>query len=244
MSDSIEIIQPCSSILTPYEEVIDFPRRLEMAGRTCYKSENKTTQTSAEAFIRKLIKSGHHSVLEHCSITVLIIGDRSMSHQLVRHRLAAYSQESMRYCDYSKDEFGSKLQVVCPPKIRENKVAFERWERDMEDAYRGYDVLRMLKIPAEDARSVLPQATKTEVVTTFNIRQWRHVFEERALNKRAQWQIRQIMMGILLRFSHGIPVLFKDIRDSVEHSPAYFPCMWPRQHPIPSFSLPGAGRTA
>jgi len=227
MSDLIEVIEPYSIILTPREEVEDFPRRLELAGRTCYKSEDKITPESNQRFIEKIRDSGHHSVLEHCSVTVKIVGDRSMSHQLVRHRIAAYSQESMRYCDYTRDKFG-RLQVICPPKIDEATTARWIWEKAVEHAYQAYKDLRAAGVPAEDARSALPQATKTEVVTTFNVRQWRHVFEHRALNPRAQWQIRRLLGGVLLSVSAAAPALFGDLTTRLFKSGGepVFTCTW------------------
>jgi len=233
----IEIIEPHSIVLTPVDEVRDFPRRLELAGRTCYKSEGKITSTSSAAFIERILRSGHHSVLEHCSITVKIVGDRSMSHQLVRHRIAAYSQESMRYCDYTRDKYGGKLQVVLPPTVAARPVepvgkevlasGMTVWGEAVLHAYIAYVRLREAGVPAEDARSVLPQATKTEVVTTFNIRQWRHVFKLRALDAHAQWQIRRLMMGILGAFNDVCPSLFSDLipEDGRPYEES-FRCVW------------------
>lgn len=237
----IKIITPYSLVLTPESQVTDMPRLLEIAGRTCYKSEDKITPESNEKFIKMIRDSGHHSVLEHSSITVKIVGDRSMSHQLVRHRIAAYSQESMRYCDYSREKFEG-LQVICPPKIAADETIKRRWLDTIEWAYDGYLNLREQGIPAEDARSVLPQATKTEVVTTFNVRQWRHVFEHRALNRRAQWQIRWLMLGILDTLAKTAPILFDDLWEKaiVEDpgGPVSYPCTWALPGPR-SYTLPG-----
>lgn len=228
-TEHIEIIEPHSVVLYPeFDAVHDFPRVLEVAGRTCYKSEDKITPESNEKFIKRIRDSGHHSVLEHCNITVKIVGDRSMSHQLVRHRIAAFSQESMRYCDYSRDKF-QQLQVICPPKVGAVPNGLRAWKATIEQAYQTYKDLRAAGIPAEDARSVLPQATKTEVVTTFNVRQWRHVFAHRALNLRAQWQIRRIMCGILLTFAEASPVLFGDLAEKLvdqKQAEAPFACSW------------------
>lgn len=203
----ISIVKPSFQILTPVKQIKTFPYLIEQAGRTCYKSEEKITKVSHKRFIRMLIKSGHESVLEHCVITARLIGDRSMSHQLVRHRIAAYSQELQRYCDYSKKGF----QVICPPKISNSNPEFDTWKKCIAMCYVEYLALLAAKIPPEDARSVLPNATKTEVVTTFNLRQWRHVFRERALNKRAQWQIKVIMLDGLIQFRKLLPVVFEDL---------------------------------
>ena len=215
----LTVIEPGFQILSPLDGVIEL---IERAGRTCYKSEERITPTSSEAFVRGIRKSKHFSVLEHASISVLIIGDRSMSHQLVRHRIAAYSQESQRYCDYSRKGF----QVVCPPTIGVPSGEYSscpyprlignlsiiqfQWLRNRFANYAEYLQLLEDKIPPEDARSCLPNATKTEVVSTYNLRQWRHVFEERALNSHAQWQIKGIMQGILREFAAQLPCVFED----------------------------------
>ena len=226
---TIKIIEPHSIILTPKSEVQDMPRRIELAGRTCYKSEDKITEESSDKFCRNIIKRGHESVLEHCSITVKIVCDRACSHQLVRHRLAAYSQESQRYCDYSSKKHGSSgLEVVCPPSITRYDVDMNKWLSAVEGAYRTYLWLRGEEIAAEDARSVLPNATKTEVVTTLNIRQWRHVFSSaptgRAFNKHAQWQIKGLMQGVWCELVKAAPSLFNDLECSFKMDP--FSCHW------------------
>jgi thymidylate synthase (FAD) len=227
----ITVIEPQFELLTPRAWIYEYPRLIERAGRTCYKSEERITADSAAKFVRMIVNAGHESVLEHLSITALIIGDRTMSHQLVRHRIAAYSQESQRYCDY--DKLG--LQVVCPPSIgapvgvyewiggglrawhyndallRAASLEVHAWLHSVRIAYETYRELREGNVPPEDARAVLPGCTKTEVVSTFNLRQWRHVLRERALNPKAQWQIRQIMQGILMRFRELLPDVFFDL---------------------------------
>ena len=235
----LTIVAPGFEIMTPEDWIRRMPKFLERCGRVCYKSEGRIGEGGAERFIRGIIRSGHESVIEHCSITVKIIGDRSMSHQLVRHRIGAYSQESQRYCDYGKLGF----QVICPPSIanlplgkyfRSQELVAERrpsywigpdykgcgsddkarwWLDSIWRAYQSYTALRRADVPPEDARSVLPNATKTEVVTTYNLRQWRHVFVERALNKHAQWQIRGILGAICQRFAKLLPAVFGDLAE-------------------------------
>ncbi len=192
-------------------------RKIELCGRTCYKSEERITPESARRFVKMLMDRGHLSVLEHVSVTVRIIGDRSMSHQLVRHRIAAYSQESQRFCDYMK---AGELQVVVPPSIVESDL-YGEWEAQVKSAYKAYCSLRDSgRVKPEDARSVLPNCVKTEVVTTFNLRQWRHVFKERALNRYAQWQIKAIMRQALMLLSDRIPVIFDDLLSEMEEEAA------------------------
>ena len=236
----ITVVEPGFEIMTPQCVIDQMVPHLERCGRVCYKSEDKIKDGSSEKFIDAIVRSGHESVIEHCNITVKFIGDRSMSHQLVRHRIAAFSQESQRYCDYGKLGF----QVICPPKVaslvpgtyERREMAGQqawfgetfgqlsqdgewdtaevdrarRWLNQILSAYCCYLSLRQDGVPPEDARSVLPNACKTEAVTTFNLRQWRHVFDERALNKHAQWQIRGIMQGILAHFADILPCVFSD----------------------------------
>lgn len=220
MTISVQVIKPQVVIETPKEWLAEYPKLIERFGRVCYKSENKITDGSASTFIEKIIRSGHLSVIEHLGITVKFICDRTMSHQLVRHRIASYSQESQRYCDYGKSE---ALQVICPPSVGdiepglyssngtyELEIKEKLWLDSVISSYRTYLALRNMGVKAEDARMVLPNATKTEVVTTFNLRTWRHVFEERALNSHAQWQIKELMRELLTEFNQLLPDFFGD----------------------------------
>ena len=200
---------------------------LERCGRICYKSENKITETSANRFVETIRKSGHESVLEHASVTAIVTCSRACSHQLVRHRIAAYSQESQRYCNYGS----GALLVICPPQIglppgeytsmgrmicQDRSVLIlstrqERWIHQIESAYQEYRDELNVGIRPEDARYVLPNATKAELAVTYNLRQWRHVFQERALNKSAQWEIREVFQGILTDLAIRIPAVFNDL---------------------------------
>lgn len=191
---------------------------VERCGRICYKSEDRITGGSAEKFVERICRSGHESVLEHASLTAIVICSRACSHQLVRHRIAAYSQESMRYVNYGKHD---SLKVICPPSIglapgdysvgnpnddwtgRQN-----RWVGQIERAYGEYKRELVEGVRPEDARYVLPNATKTELAVTFNLRQWRHIFQQRALNKHAQWEIRNIFLAILEDLSERMPSVF------------------------------------
>ena len=205
--NTIEIIEPHVELLTPISWLAEYPRMIEQAGRTCYMSEDKITSSSSGRFIKQLLKSGHLSVLEHCSVTVKFVGDRSMSHQLVRHRIAAYSQRSQRYCNFGNKGF----QMVLPPSIvKANRV--HDWKHSIGGACATYMRLLEDHVPPEDARSVLPNATLTEVVTTFNLRQWRHVFDLRALDNYAQWQIRGLMQRALVAISNLVWYVFDDQR--------------------------------
>jgi thymidylate synthase (FAD) len=185
-------------------------KQIETAGRTCYKSENKITADSAAGFVKSIIKSGHHSVVEHISISVRFICDRGITHEIVRHRLAAYSQESTRYANYSKDKFGNEITVIKPYFWSEDSEEYLEWKIAMKNAEQSY--LKLLKNGArpEQARSVLPNSLKTEIVMTCNLREWRHVLDLRC-SKASHPQIREIMLPLLTEFHEKIPVLFDDL---------------------------------
>ena len=153
---------------------------VEAAGRTCYLSERVEGDTT-EDFIKRLMKRKHWSVLEHATVSVRIICDRGVSHELVRHRLASYSQESTRYCNYSKGKFGNEITVIEPCFWEENSSEYQMWKRACEFSETMYmDLLNEGATP-QQARSVLPNSLKTEIVVTMNIRNWRHFFEMRYL---------------------------------------------------------------
>lgn len=202
-SHEILFIQDSASIL----------RQIETAGRTCYKSEDKITQDSSKGFVKGIIKSGHHSVIEHISITVRFICDRGISHELVRHRLAAFSQESTRYANYSKDKFGNEITVIKPVFWSEASEAYGYWLAAMKNAEDAYLNLLKTGAKAEEARSVLPNSLKTEVVMTCNLRQWRHVLNLRC-SKAAHPQIREIMLPLLKELHEKIPVVFDDLYET------------------------------
>jgi len=208
----MKIIAPSVKIETPIEHIKSYMTLLESFGRTCHKSESEIKEGSADKFVEKyLIKMGHESVLEHCSISARFICDRSASHQLVRHRIGSFSQESQRFCDYSKDG----IQVICPPSIEQNEELLKEWTESVEILETRYRKLLESGIPPEDARSVLPNCTKTEVIATFNLRMWRHIFEQRALNPRAQWQIRNLMTDLLKQMNALLPLLFQDLQAKI-----------------------------
>ena len=184
--------------------------RIEAAGRTCYKSEEKITPGSSKSFVKQIIKSGHHSVIEHVNITVKFICDRGVSHELVRHRLAAYSQESTRYANYSKDKFENEITVIKPVFWAKGSKEYSKWENGMENAEKSYLDLIAEGARQEQARSVLPNSLKTEIVMTCNLREWRHVLNLRC-SKAAHPQIREIMLPLLTEFHKNIPVIFDDL---------------------------------
>ncbi|MEW5804048.1 MAG: FAD-dependent thymidylate synthase [bacterium] len=189
-------------------------KKIEKAGRTCYKSENRITTDSAQGFVKFLIEHGHETVLEHEKVTVRIICDRGVSHEIVRHRIASYSQESTRYCNYGKDKFGNEITVIDPcfwkGESIEDKQKYEIWEKAMEEAEKAYLKLLALGATPQEARSVLPSSLKTEIVITMNLREWRHFFKLRT-SPASHPQMLEVACSLLNEFKSRIPVIFDDI---------------------------------
>ena len=206
----MKIINASYSIETPIDGA-EILKRIEKAGRTCYKSEDRITEESAESFVRMLIERGHESVLEHESITVRFVCDRGVSHEIVRHRLASYSQESTRYCNYSGDRFGSELTVIKPYFLKETTGAYKSWITAMFVAEKEYFAMLNWGCTPQEARSVLPNSIKTEVVMTANLREWRHFLKLRTA-KAAHPQMRELTVPLLNELQERIPVVFDDIQ--------------------------------
>jgi len=189
------------------EEIL---KNIEKFGRVCYKSESNITEDSASPFISRIIKSGHESVIEHEKISVKIICDRGVSHEIVRHRIASYSQESTRYCNYIKDKFGNELTFIKPIFWAEESPEYQIWFSSMENIENTYMQLINLGARPEQARAVLPNSLKTEIIVTMNLREWRHFFKLRTSN-RAHPQMREISIPLLQEFKALLPCIFDDI---------------------------------
>ena len=180
--------------------------RLERYGRTAYKSEDRITEGSAEKFLRSIIKLGHESIIEHESVIVRFICDRGVTHELVRHRIASFTQESTRYVNYQK----RAMQFIQPCFWEKGSHQYARWYNAMEHAENAYLSLIDKGATPQEARSVLPNSLKTEIVVTANIREWRHIFRLRTA-KAAHPQMREVMRPLLGAFKVLLPVLFDDI---------------------------------
>lgn len=186
---------------------------IEQAGRTCYKSEDKITPESAAKFVAGIVKRGHEAMLEHASMTVKFIVDRGVSHELVRHRLFSFAQESTRYCNYSNEKFGSEITVIKPCFYQEYKEEYDLWKAAMENAeYKYFQLLNAGSTPQE-ARSVLPNSLKTEVVVTGNMREWRHFFRLRAAGETGapHPQMSEVAVPLFKTVREYMPELFGDI---------------------------------
>lgn len=198
-------------ILTPIRG--DELQLIEKAGRTCYKSEDKITDESAKKFVAGLIKRNHEAMLEHSFLSIRFICDRGVSHELVRHRLASFAQESTRYCNYSKDKFGNELTFIKPLFFDEDTNEYRLWEHAMRVAESDYMMMLNAGRTAQEARSILPNSIKTEVVMSTNYREWRHFFKLRAARATgpAHPQMEEITRPLLEELKTLIPVVFDDI---------------------------------
>lgn len=205
----MKIIKPSVEFITPVNGSVILSR-IEQCGRVCYKSEEKIKDGSAETFVRGIVKRGHEAVLEHCSFTVKFICDRGVSHEIVRHRLAAYCQESTRYCNYSKGQFGAEITVIEPCFLLPGTDAYRIWKSACEHAEAAYFDLLDIGLAPQEARAVLPNSLKTEVVMTADIREWRHFFQLRC-SPAAHPQMREVATQLLIETREKIPVLFDDI---------------------------------
>lgn len=208
----MKIIQSSVEILTPIdgEQIL---KHIEQCGRVCYKSEDKITEDSAEKFIANIIKREHEAVLEHYNITVKFVCDRGVSHEIVRHRMASYCQESTRYCNYSKDGFGNEITVIEPCYLDDRGLGifkYNLWKNACLEAEKNYFALLNAGCTPQEARAVLPNSLKTEVVMTANLREWRHFFKLRC-DKAAHPQMREVANMLLSKFKNEIPIVFDNI---------------------------------
>lgn len=187
-------------------------KKIELVARTCYKSEDKITEESAPKMVAALIRMGHEAMLEHVSFSVKFVVDRGISHELVRHRIASFAQESTRYCNYGKE--GKDITFISPFFLKENSSGWGAWKSAMAEAEKQYLNLLALGHTPQEARSVLPNSLKTEIVMTANLREWRHFFQLRAADSTggAHPQMKEITIPLLEKLKIKIPVIFDDIK--------------------------------
>ena len=205
----MKIIKPDVEFVTPIdgETVL---KRLEEIGRVCYKSEGRITDTSAAPFLRNIIKRGHEAVLEHCSFSLKFICDRGVSHEIVRHRVASYCQESTRYCNYSGEQFGRSITVIEPCYLEGKPDEYMVWQSACNMAESSYFTMLDLGCTPQEARAVLPNSLKTELVMTANVREWRHFLKLRCAPA-AHPQMREVALIALEKLHAAVPVLFDDL---------------------------------
>ena len=206
----MKIIEPSVEFVDDFDSTAVI-KKIERAGRVCYKSEGNIKTDSAEKFIRNIIKRGHESVIEHAAISFKIICDRGVTHELVRHRLASYSQESSRYCDYSAGKFGGELTFIRPCFWSDDDENFRLWLSTMELVEKNYLAMRAAGAKPEEARSILPNSLKTEIFVTMNLRELRHFLKLRTA-KAAHPQMRQIALKMYEILVAKLPAIFGDIQ--------------------------------
>jgi thymidylate synthase (FAD) len=210
----MKLIKPYTEVLTDLNQ--PFLKEIERVARTCYKSEDKISEddSSARELVRKLIARGHEAMIEFGDITVKFVCDRGVSHEIVRHRVASYAQESTRYCNYSSNKFDGEITFILPPWIKEDECidndAEDSWLDALDTCERSYNELIKLGWSPQQARSVLPNSLKTEINVKMNIREWRHFFRMRCSNA-AHPQMIELTRPLLKEFQAKIPVLFDDI---------------------------------
>lgn len=205
----MKIIEPSFEILDKIDGA-EILKKIELIGRVCYKSEDRITEESAKIFVSSILKNGHESVIEHEKLSVRIICDRGVSHEIVRHRLASYSQESTRYCNYNKEKFGNQLTFIKPIFWDDKGDEYQIWVKMMSQAEESYNKLIDMGASPQEARSILPNSLKTEIIVTMNLREWRHFFKLRT-SKKAHPQMRQISIMMLDYFKSIVPIIFDDI---------------------------------
>lgn len=223
LRNDMKLIKPSFKVESGFElSGIEILKKLELFGRNCYKSEERITDDSAIRFIQDVIKRKHFGIIEHHSVSVRIICDRGVSHEVVRHRLASYLQESTRYVNYKggatfiipcfmdieKGEYDSNTVLEYTKEVRAKETA---WLTHMLMSETSYQMLLGLGCTPQEARAVLPNSLKTEIIMTANLREWRLFFELRT-SKAAHPQMREIAILILNKFKEHIPIIFDDIK--------------------------------
>lgn len=217
----MKVVKSYYEILTPISDGgHDELAMIEEVGRTCYKSEAKIDSTSSKKFIQNIINRGHEAMLEHSILTVKFTVDRGVSHEIVRHRLASFAQESTRYCNYAGDKFDNQISVIDLASgfqydlSKENdKAKYDIWVTAMQNAEKAY--FRMLELGAtpQEARSVLPSSTKTDIQVSMNYREWRHFFKLRVSGTTGSPhpQMKEVAKKLLYELKSKIPIIFDDI---------------------------------
>lgn len=205
----MKLIKPYTEILTQVDsdEVL---KTIESVARTCYKSEDKITDDSARKLVSSLIKSGHDAMIEFFDITVKFVCDRGVSHEIVRHRVASYAQESTRYCNYSKDKFGNELTFIDnsnDDSDTDSAISYLETLTKIEETY--FDLLKDGVSP-QMARAILPNALKTEINVKMNLREWRHFFSLRCAPA-AHPQMRELTIPLLEKMHDLVPIIFDDL---------------------------------
>lgn len=212
----MKIVKPSFEILTPIDRD-SICKQIELVARTCYKSEDKITEESAPRMVRGLISRRHLAMIEHAHVSVKFICDRGVSHEIVRHRIASFAQESTRYCNYSLGKHGSEITVIEPFFFQPGTPEYAAWYEACLHSEMMYMKLLELGRSPQEARSVLPTSLKTEIVVTMNLREWMHFFSLRTLGATGSPhpQMRELTAPLLIAFADALPEVFGDMCESM-----------------------------
>ena len=205
----VKVINPSVEILTPLDGIY-ICKFIERCARNCYKSEGNITETSYQNMLKKLIELDHTAMLEHFNITAKLTTDTGVLKELTRHRMASYAVESTRYCQYNKDKFGNEITFIKPCHIQEGTNEYQLWYNCMVDIEKYYNIMAELGCKPDQLRMLLPHSTKTDIIITANIREWRHILKLRTA-KAAHPTIQEIMNLVKNEFQSKIPILFDNI---------------------------------
>lgn len=205
----MKVVKPSFEILTPMDSESIY-KQIELAARTCYKSEDKITDESASKMVKALLNRKHLAMLEHAHVSVKFICDRGVSHEIVRHRVASYAQESTRYCNYNLGKFDGEITVIEPLFFQHGTPEYYLWYQTCIEAERTYNCLIKMGRSPQEARSVLPNSLKTEIVVTMNLREWIHFFNLRVLGTTGapHPQMVESALPVLEAFAKELPEVF------------------------------------
>lgn len=205
----MKVVKPSFEILTPIDSESIY-KQIERVARTCYKSEDMITDTSAPKMVKALINRKHLAMIEHAVVSVKFICDRGVSHEIVRHRVASYAQESTRYCNYSSGKHGNEITVIEPLFFEQGTPEYYVWYQSCIKAQNAYNALIKMGRSPQEARSVLPNSLKTEIVVTMNLREWIHFFNLRVLGTTGtpHPQIKEVAFPVLEAFARELPEVF------------------------------------
>ena len=208
----MKIVKPSFEILTPMDSK-SICKQIELVARTCYKSEDQITDESAPKMVKSLLNRKHLAMLEHASVSVKFICDRGVSHEIVRHRVASYAQESTRYCNYSLGKFDGEITVIEPFFFQYGTPEYYVWYQSCIVAEQTYNSLIKMGRSPQEARSVLPNSLKTEIVVTMNLREWIHFFNLRVLGTTGapHPQMREAAFPVLEAFARELPEVFGEL---------------------------------
>ena len=212
----MKIIEPIIQVeKVDYKQIM---KNLERACRTCYRSEGKITEESYKTLLKNCINRGHESILEHEKITIRMVCDIGVYKDLTRHRIASFSIESTRYCNYGKDKFDNQIKFIKPVNMEEGTELYSKWYNTCKMIEENYIEMSKMEATPDQLRMLLPHSTAAEVTMTANIREWKHIFSLRC-TKHTHPAVEQLMIPLLLKFKKEMPEIF----DSIEYDEAFEP---------------------